>query len=120
MTTPSTVTRLRISGHSKALTSGFGKARPDVSIDDVLGRRIARQQRFQRRHEILGDGAAEAAVRQLDDVFLGAALDAARAQDRAVDADVAELVDDQRQAAALGILDQRGGPASFFRRREIR
>ena len=30
--TPSTVTRVRISGHAKALTSGLGSAKPDVSI----------------------------------------------------------------------------------------
>ena len=36
--TPSTVRRERIAGQSKALTSGFGSARPEVSIDDVLGR----------------------------------------------------------------------------------
>ena len=38
VTTPSTVTRVRISGQAKACTSGFGSARPEVSIDDVVGR----------------------------------------------------------------------------------
>ena len=57
--------------------------------DDVIRRWVPRQQRFERRHEILGDGAAEAAVRQFDDIFFRAALDSAGAQDRAVDADVA-------------------------------
>ena len=74
--------------------------------DDVLRRWRARQKRFERRYEIFGDRAADAAVRQLDDVLLRAALDAAGAQDRAVDADVAEFVDDQRQAAAFGVFDR--------------
>ena len=59
---------------------------------------------FERRHEIVGDGAADAAVGQLDDVILRAALDAAALQDLAVDADIAELVDDHGEAAAVGIL----------------
>ena len=41
VSTPSTVVRVRISGQAKACTSGFGSARPEVSIDDVLGRRRA-------------------------------------------------------------------------------
>src|SRR5262249_8282743 len=52
------------------------------------------------------DGAADAAVGQLDHVVLGAALDAAAFDDGPVDAQVAELVDDQRQLAAVGRLQQ--------------
>ena len=44
---------------------------------DVIGPLGARQQRVERRHEIVRDGAAQAAVGQLDDVLLGAAFDAA-------------------------------------------
>ena len=59
--------------------------------------RLARDQRRQRRGEIVGDRAADAAVGKLDDrVFragrVGAALD-----EVAVDADVAEFVDDERK-----------------------
>ena len=53
--------------------------------------------------EIVGDGAADAAVGELDDVVLGARLGAAALQDIAVDADVAEFVDDQREPAAAGM-----------------
>ena len=62
------------------------------------------EQALQRRHEIVGDGAAEAAVGQLDDGVLRAALDAAALQDLAVDADIAELVDDHGEPPAAGIL----------------
>jgi hypothetical protein len=67
--------------------------------DDVIRPVRQRQQRLDRGDEIIGDGAAEAAVGELDDVFLRARLDAAGAQDVAVDADVAEFIDDQRQPA---------------------
>ena len=68
----------------------------------MLGRRHARQQALHGRHEVVGDGAADAAVRQLDDIVLGAGRIAAAEQQLAVDADLAELVDDQCDAAAAG------------------
>ena len=79
---------------------------------DVIGRRHALQQALHGRHEIIGDRAADAAIRQLDDVVLGAGGIAAAEQQLAIDADLAELVDDQRDAAAAGmaqqVLDQAG------------
>ena len=63
----------------------------------------ARQDQVERRHEIVGDGAADAAIGELDDILLRAGLDAAALQDVAVDADVAELVDDDRQPPAAGV-----------------
>ena len=69
----------------------------------MLGRRIEGQQRLDRRQEIVGDGAADAAVGEFDDGEPSGpqALDAAAAQHVAVDADVAELVDDERQPPTL-------------------
>ena len=89
---------------------GQGEAR---GLDhDVLGRVGAVEQLPHGRHEIIGHGAADAAIGQFDDVLLAAGRIAAALQDLAVDAHVAELVDDQRDAAALGVLqhvaDQRG------------
>ncbi len=72
----------------------------------MVERRRALQQRLDRRQEIVGDGAAEAAVGELDDVLLGAGFDAAGFEDFAVDPDVAEFVDDQRDAASAGVLQQ--------------
>ena len=69
------------------------------------------------RHEIVGDRAADAAVGQLDDVVLGAAGIAAAEQQLAVDADLAELVDDQRDAAAAGMRAAGGGSGWSCRRR---
>ena len=62
---------------------------------------VARQDLVERRHEIVGDGAADAAIGEFDDVFLRTSVDAAAFQDFAVDADVAELVDDDGEPLAL-------------------
>ena len=75
--TPSTVTRLFTVGHWKAWTSGFGRASPEVSIRMWSTFGSQRQDLVERRHEIVGDRAADAAIGQLDDVFLRAGLDAA-------------------------------------------
>ncbi len=72
---------------------------------DVIDLRRARQDLVERRHEIVGDGAADAAIRQFDDVFLRAGIDAAALQDFAVDADVAEFVDDDGETLALGVFE---------------
>ena len=71
--------------------------------DDVLDARIARENSVERRHELVGDGAAEAAIRQFDDVLLRARLVAAALEDFAVDADIAEFVDDHRKPPSAGI-----------------
>ena len=64
---------------------------------------VARQDGVERRHEFVRDRAAQAAIGQFDDVLLGAGLIAAALEDFAVDADVAELVDDDGEAAALRV-----------------
>ena len=74
--------------------------------------RLARENGVERRHELVGDRAAQAAVGELDDVLLRAGGVAAALEDLAVDADVAEFVDDDGEPAALRIrehvADQRG------------
>ena len=83
---------------------------------DVLDPRHHGEDGVQRRHEFVGHGAAQAAVGKLDDVLLGARGVAAAFEDLAVDADVAELVDDHRQAAPAGVgqhvADQRRLPGA--------
>ncbi len=76
---------------------GQGKARG--FDDNVIGRVGPGQQRRDCRHEIFGHRAADAAVRQLDDIVFAAILDPAAGQNAAVNAKVAEFVDDQRDAA---------------------
>ncbi len=71
--------------------------------DDVLDRRPQRQDGVERRHEFVGHGAAQAAIGELDDVLLRTGIIAAAFQDFAVDADIAELVDDDGKPAAAGI-----------------
>ena len=91
---------------------GFGQGKPGRLDDDLVRRRIAGEQRFDGGNEIIRHRAAQAAVGKLDDIVFRAALDAAGFQYLAVNADIAELVDDKRQpAAARGLqhmADQRG------------
>ena len=63
------------------------------SLDqDVVGARFARQQALDGGKKIVGDGAAQAAIGQFDDIVLGAGVHAAIAQNVPVDADVADMV----------------------------
>ena len=71
--------------------------------DDVVGLRLAREQSRHGRDEIVGDGAADAAVGEFDDRLARAGVVGAALQKLAVDADVAEFVDDQREPAAAGV-----------------
>ena len=73
---------------------------------DVLGRVRPVEQRVQGRDEIVGHRAADAAVGQFDDVFLRAALDAAALDEGAVEAEIAELVDENGEAAPAGVLEE--------------
>ena len=70
--------------------------------DDMVGRLGAVDQPGQGRQEIVGDGAAQAAIGQLDDVVVGASRVAAAEQQLAVDAELAELVDDDGQPVPGG------------------
>ena len=74
-TTPSTVTRLLIAGQWKACTSGLGSARPEVSITMCSTAGCRARMRVERRHELVGHRAAQAAVGELDDVLLRAGGD---------------------------------------------
>ena len=71
---------------------------------DVIGRIFAVEQLFHGRHEVIGHGAADAAIGELHHVFLGAAFDAAALEDATIDAEITEFVDDQRDALAVGVL----------------
>src|SRR4249920_580222 len=78
----------------------------------MLGRRGAVDQRLHGGDEIFRHGAADAAIGELDDILLGAAFDTAAPQHLAIDADAAELVDDNgKPLAARGleqVADERG------------
>ena len=91
-----------VEGADKRL--GEGEAR---SFDhDVIRRLVAFDQHLHRGDEILGHRAADAAIRQLDHVLLGAGLVAAAFQDAAIDAEIAEFIDDQRDALAVRVFQQ--------------
>ena len=120
VTTPSMVTSALISGQLKARISGCGRARPEVSMTMWSGRSGRSSSCLHGGDEVLGDGAADAAVGELDHVLVAAGLVAAAGEDLLVDAEIAELVDDQRDALALGVGRAGGGPAWSCRRRESR
>jgi hypothetical protein len=79
---------------------------------DMLHRRPPRQDGVERRHEFVRHGAAQTAIGEFDDVLFRTGCVAATFQDFAIDADVAELVDDHGKPSALGVgekvADQRG------------
>ena len=59
---------------------------------------LAVEEPRQGRHEIVGDGAAQAAIGQLDNIVLVACRIAAAEQQLAVDAELAEFIDDDGEA----------------------
>src|SRR3546814_8627760 len=73
---------------------------------DVIGPVRAREDRPNRWQEVVRHGAADAAVGQFHHVLLVAALDAAALHDLRVDAEIAELVDDERDPPPAGIAQQ--------------
>ncbi len=63
----------------------------------MIGPLFMGEQGLDRGNEVVRDGAAEAAVREFDDVFVGAVVDAAGSQNLPVDAHVAEFIDHERE-----------------------
>ena len=84
------------------------------------GGSAALEQPGQGRQEIVGDRAAQAAIGQLDDVVVGASRVAAAEQQLAVDAELAELVDDDGEPPPGGMRPAGGARGSSCRRRESR
>ena len=72
----------------------------------------------QRRQKILCDGAADAAVRELDHLVAGAGI-AAREQQLAIDAELAEFVDEEADAAPFGMDEKMAHEARLARRPKI-
>ena len=79
----------------------------------MLRRRDAVDQRLHGGDEIFSHGAAEAAIGELDDILLRAAFDAAALQDFAIDADAAELIDDDGEPLAACGLEQMADERGF-------
>jgi len=73
--------------------------RSRITVDGV----IALQKLCHGRNEIVGNGAADAAIGKLDDVVLGAVFRTAALQHVAIDAEIAEFVDDQRYLLSAGV-----------------
>lgn len=88
-----------------------GKAR---GLDeDMLHLRLAAEDLFNGRLEIIRDRAADAAIGQFDDVFLRAALNAAAFENFAIDADITELIDDDGQSLAIKLFEKTAQQRGF-------
>ena len=74
---------------------------------DGIQRTVARQQFVHGRDEIVGDGAADAAIGEFDDIAGRAGLCRAFLDQPAVKPGIAELIDDHGDAAAIGLRQQR-------------
>ncbi len=93
-------------GPGEGLHQRLGQGEARRLDNDVVGRFGPVEQRGDRRQEVVGDGAADATVGQLDDIVGLAAGNGAALDDAAIDAQVAELVDDQRDPAPVGTFQQ--------------
>ena len=80
------------------------QSQPGCFDDNMFGRRGALQKGGHGGNEIIGDGAADAAIGQLDHVIVRAPLHAAALQQLAVNAKVAKFIDNQRNPPAARIL----------------
>jgi hypothetical protein len=87
---------------------------------NVLGRVRPLEQSRQSRHEVVRDRTADAAVRQLDDVLLRAARDAAALEEGAVEAQFAELVHEHGEPASACVFQKVTNERSLARAEEAR
>ena len=92
-------------GPAESLDKGLRQSEAGGLDDDVVGARVALQELFHAWQEVVGHGAAYAAIGELYDVVAGAVLGPAVLQHIGVHAYVAELVDDEGKAPAAGLLD---------------
>ena len=82
-------------------------------FDDNVLDAVSGKNRIERGHEFVGDGAAQTAIGQFDDVLLGTRGVAATFQDLAVNADIAELIDNDGEPAARRVGDDVANERGF-------
>ena len=74
--------------------------------NNVIRWRRLRQQRLDRRQKIISNRTADAAIGQLDDIFLSTVRAAASSKDITINTDITKLIDDQRQTAPVSFLNE--------------
>ena len=87
----------------EGLDQRFGQRQPGGFDQDMIGLRVERQNSFQRRDEIIGDRAADAAIGEFHHLHRRAAWVAAIGDEVAVEADITELVDDDGDPPPAGM-----------------
>ncbi len=72
------------------------------------------------RDEIIGNGAADAAIVELDHIFFAAGLNPATFQNAAINTEIAKFIDDQRNAFSIGVFQQVADHRRFARSKKTR
>ena len=91
---------------AEGLDERLGEREPRGLDHDVIRWRVAAEQALDGGQEVVGDGAADAAVGELEDGVLLAAFDPASLDDLRIHADIPELVDHEREAPAPRMAEQ--------------
>ncbi len=87
---------------------------------DMIGAISAIQKLGHGRDEIIGNSAADAAIVELDHIFLATGLDTAAFQNTAIDPEITELIDDQCNAFSVGVFQQVADHRRFARPKKTR
>ena len=93
-------------GPAKGLDQRFGQCQAGGFDDNVIGRFGQGEDLFDRRQKVVGDRAADAAIGQLEDVFIRAVGIAAAFEQFTVHREIAEFIDHEGKFLAVGLFDQ--------------
>src|SRR5262249_10958370 len=100
----------------KRLHQRLGQSETGGLDHNVLNRWAAGKNHIERRHELIRDGAAQTPIGKLDNVLLRTGGIATALEYLTVDADIAELIDNDGETAALRVREdmanQRGLPGA--------
>ena len=91
---------------AEGLDQRLGQRQAGGLDHDVVGRIRQVEYLFNGRQEVIGHRAADAAIGELEDILVGAVGVATALEQLAVDGEIAEFVDDERELLAVCLFDQ--------------
>ncbi|MNY04682.1 hypothetical protein D3C86_1373720 [compost metagenome] len=97
----------------EGLHQGLRQGKARGLDEDMLHLRLAAQNLFDGGLEIIRHRTADAAIGQFDDVFFRAAFNTAAFQNFAIDTDLAEFIDDDRQPLAVKLFEKTAQQRGF-------